>query len=77
MRGADCTRPRPMAWMSLLGIFGAGRQGSPRVGRCGSHAAAIAKCSRSPAAERWALQEPSTDTRVLIVGNEDGRFLCR
>jgi hypothetical protein len=26
------------------------------------------------AAERWALQEPSTDTRVLIVGNEGWPF---
>jgi hypothetical protein len=58
---------------SLLGIFGA--EGKELVS---SPDAEITRRNRDvfavAAAERWALQEPSSDTRVLIVGNEGWPF---
>jgi hypothetical protein len=58
---------------SLLGIFGA--EGKELVA---SPDAEVMRRNREvfavAAAERWALQEPSSNTRVLIVGNEGWPF---
>jgi hypothetical protein len=57
----------------LLGIFGA--EGKELAA---SPDAEVTRRNRevfaAAAAERWALQEPSSDTRVLIVGNEGWPF---